>query len=228
MEYLTKQESFMIRGFQVLFTIWLCFFLFSCAPNQTQPKDEPSVVSKNEQPKKSVSVEKGVELTLTAKKPGEGTIEVNQGLIGVQGNYPRSIEQGLEVSFSFENKTKEPAENHIIASKDAKLSEVVIIEDSKEIAPVAMKFDGDKAGYRTLDVPAGIVIGGCEDNPPAAAQKDGKTMGLITVFCTKPDERDTVTVMFSKGSIKTTGEITVKVKCKLCPKEGLQLKAMPE
>lgn len=149
-------------------------------------------------------------------------------MIGVQGNYPRSIEQGFEVSFSFENKTKEPAENHVIASIDAKLSEVVIIEDGKEIAPTAIKFEGDKAGYRTLDVPAGIVNGGCQDNPPAAIKMDGKLAGLITVFCTKPDEKDTVTVMFSKGAIKTSGEITVRVKCKLCSKEGLQLKATPE
>lgn len=219
----------MICKLQVLNIVWLCLFLFSCASNQTPQKDEPVKASgKTEPQKKSVSLDKGIELTLTAKKQGEGSIEVNQGLIGVFGSYPRSLDQGLEVNFTFENKTKEPAENYIIARKDAKLSEVVIVEADKEIAPAAMKFEGDRAGYRTLDVPAGIVIGGCEDNPPAAAQKNGKTAGLITVFCTKPEEKDTVVIMFPKNAVKVAGEITVKFKCKLCPKEGLTLKTTPE
>jgi hypothetical protein len=226
----------MKRGFQVFIVIWLCSVLSSCMTNQMQ--------------KKPVALDKGIELTLTAKKPGEGSIEVNQGFKGIRGNYSRSIERGLEVSFSFENKTQEPQENYIIASQDPELSPVVIIEDNKKIAPAAMKFEGHEFGYHTLDelgldainlwqiktqlanlardTPIGFPVPGCQDNPPAVAYKDGKKAGAITVFCTKPGEKDTVVVMFPKDGVKTLSEITVKVECKLCPKEGLTLKTTPE
>lgn len=165
---------------------------------------------------KAITLDKGMQLTVDVKKPEGGTVPSEAG--------QSSIERGLEVSLTFENTGKEPVQTNLKAVIKPQESEVTLIDhDNKAVAPIAMKLEGNELGYRRVNTPAGVAILGCEDNPPVALRwKDGTQAGLITRFCTKPGEKDTLVVMFPKP--KALNEVTIKIKCELCPKAGLTVK----
>lgn len=187
----------------------LCLFTICCASTSRQDGSSRNAP-------KAMSLDKNMQLTVDVKKPESGTVPADAG--------QRSIERGLEVSFTFENTGKEPVQTSLFAGIKPEGSEVTLIDhDNQAIAPMAMKSEGNQLGYRTVNTPGGIAIGGCEDNPPVAvSEKDGTQAGLISLFCTKPGEKDTLVVMFPKP--KTLNEVTIKIKCKLCPKDGLTVK----
>lgn len=200
-----------------------CVYLFLCLISICCTKEKKESVagqsseaqSKSEE-QKAITLDKQMSLTLDVRRMEEGSINADGDR--------RTIERGLEVALTFENAGTEPVENSLIAAMKPDVSQITLVgEDGKEIVPVAMKLEGAALGYRTVNTPGGIAIAGCNDNPPVAvANKDGSHAGLICIFCTKPKEKDTVIVMFPKP--KGTGEVTIKLKCDLCPKEGLNVK----
>jgi hypothetical protein len=188
----------------------LCLLTICCAPTSRQAGSSGNAP-------KAMSLDKSMQLTVDVKKPESGTVPADAG--------QRSIERGLEVSLTFENTGKEPVQTRILAGIKPEGSEVTLIDhDNKAVAPMAMKFEGNELGYRTVNTPGGIAIAGCQDNPPVAVnEKDGSQAGVISLFCTKPGEKDTLVVMFPKPT--TLNEVTIKIKCELCPKDGLTVKS---
>ncbi|MDA2912603.1 hypothetical protein MYX77_01345 [Acidobacteriia bacterium AH_259_A11_L15] len=196
-----------------LIVISLAASSFAC--RQSEPSG-PQVPPGDLTLAEGVPLEEGMKPTVVVKKPEEGTVPADANR--------RTIERGLEVNLTFENTGPEPIKTHLEVTMEAQASQVVLIgRNNKEIVPIAIKREGSDFGYRTVETPGGIAIGGCVDNEPVAlSRKGGGHAGLILLFCTTPGEKDTVIVMFDKPQeLAQEGVDTLKIKCPLCPDNGL-------
>jgi hypothetical protein len=166
----------------------------------------------------------GLEVSATASPPAIGTYELDARPDAVGQLKGRWVEVGAEVRLAFRNRGAKPVLVRLQASDFGPRTGIALVNKGGTRAPPrAIKIDSGKLGYRSLTSEGGIAISGdCLDNDPVVMRDDRGLLEMLVLFCVRPRETDTLSVMFRRPP--DLQDMTVRLGCNVCGPDGVTLK----